>query len=110
MGKEMGVREVGLVLCLVLSMSLKPVWVQAQGKAQEAAPEAAQAVALAAAEDAKLEPGPEQPPAQESSELAELAPRLAGRKCAATPHSCSTAYAGYGSPENLQIAPAGSFW
>ncbi len=67
MGKEMGVREVGFVLCLVLSMSLKPVWVQAQGKALEAA----QAVALVAAEDAKLEKGPEQPPAQESSEPAE---------------------------------------
>ena len=69
MRKEMAVREVGFVLCLVLSMSLKPVWVQAQGKAQEAA----QAVALAAAEDAKLEPGPEQPPGQESSESAKQA-------------------------------------
>ena len=73
MNKEMGVREVGFVLCLVLTMSLKAVWVQAQGKAHVAAPEAAQAVALAAAEDAKLEPGPEQPPARESSESAEPA-------------------------------------
>ncbi len=73
MGKEMGVREVGLVLCLVLGMTLKPVWVQAQEAAQKAGQEMTQAVALAAAEDAKLEPGPEQPPAHESSESAEQA-------------------------------------
>lgn len=65
MCKEIGVRGVGLVLCLALSMGLKPVWVQAQGQAQ--------AVVQEAAEDAKPEPDQEQPSAQESAEPSEQA-------------------------------------
>ena len=73
MGKEIGVRGAGLVVCLVLSMSVKPVWVQAQEQAQGAAQEAVQEVPEAVAEGARLEPDQEQPSAQESTEPVEQA-------------------------------------
>ena len=60
MSKEMGVRGVGVVLGLVLSMGLTALWVQAQEQTQGVAP--------ATAEDATPEPSQGQPSDQEAVE------------------------------------------